>query len=174
MKRLKITLALFVFCLPMNIIPAQAQHLERNTFELAAGAGRRAYINSKKAMLRATFSGYYNIRLHPLWDLKLGGDAIYYDTKYDGNPAGPGYLIRVSSYEHFSYAGVVGFDFKMNRLMLEGGVGRYIHFNSLYDLKYYTKVGLRYLITPNLTTGFSMRAHANEADYIDFGLSVKF
>lgn len=152
---------------------ASIQHLKKNTFELAAGGGRRAYIDSKTAMFRATISGYYNVRLHNLWDLKFGGDALYYDIPYDGNARGKGYLIRVSSYENWAYAGVVGFDFKMNRLMLEGGVGRYIYFNSLYNLKMYTKVGLRYLILPNVTAGFSMRAHANEADYIDFGLSLK-
>jgi hypothetical protein len=172
MKKIKlITCILFVIC---TIAQAHSQHLERSTFEVGGGIGRRAFIDSKTAMLRGTVSSYYNLRLHKLWDLKLGADAIYWDITYKGNfNNDPGYMIRVSSYEHWAYAAVMGYDFKMNRLIFTGAVGRYLHFNGLYDLKYYTKVGFRYLITPHLTGGFYMRAHSNEADYIDFGLSIK-
>lgn len=170
-------LNIFLFIL-LTWLPAVAysQHLERNTLELGLGMGKRAYVNSKKGVMRGTASLNYNIRLNRFWDLKLGGDAIYWDIKYKGgNFYDSGYLLSASNYEHWAYAVTVGSDFKMGRLIFTNSVGRYLYFKHLeaYNIQYYTKVGFRYLITRNLTAGVFLRAHSYEADYMDFGISFK-
>lgn len=173
MKKLLFTISLFILS---GTVAAQDLDLNRNTFELVLGAGRRAYINSKKAMLRSTFSMNYNIRLHPLWDLKLGADAVYFDHVFDGNNLGKGYILRSTSYGHFAYGAFLGADFKMNRVIAQFGMAKYIYFNDLpqYNMQFYSKLGMRYVISRHVSVGFLMRAHQAEADYMDFNLSYKF
>ena len=151
-----------------------AQHLARNTFELSAGLGRRGILNEQEGVLRSTLSVGYNIRLNSLIDFKIATDALYFDqTQHD--------LLRAWSKEKWAYGAVIGSDLKLNRIIFTNGIGRYLYLNSGWIdkhpgdiIRFYTKIGFRYLITKNLTAGFVMRAHSVQADYIDFGLSVKF
>lgn len=161
---MKNKLLLILLCLTGN--PLIAQTLQRNTFELAAGLGQRGIINTKEGVLRGTGSLFYNIRFHALWDLKLGADALYYD-RTDQN------LLLATSYDKWAYGAVLGADFTMSRIIFHSGMGRYVYFKGRYPIRYYTRIGFRYVISPHLTAGFFMRAHKSQADYIDFGLSLR-
>lgn len=172
----KIVLFLFLFINGLNCIAQKQYTLNRNTVEVHVGIGRRALINSRQGVFRGTASLNYNWRIHKYWDIKTGLDVIYWNTVYKGLPNDPGYLLRSTSYEHFAYALFVGGDFKMDRVTFQTGVGYYLYFKTLdlWNVKYYTKIGLRYQLTKHLSTGFFLRAHANEADYMDFGIGYKF
>ncbi len=154
---------------------AQSLPKDRSHFELNLGIGKRAYINSNKGILKGTFSTNYNWRIHEVIDLKTGIDVMYWDITYQPDK-GIGYLNSGSSYEHFAYAFFTGIDFKMNKLLLQFGVGRYLYYKSIpnYNLKYYSKMGFKYMITDHLTAGFFLKAHSYEADYLDFSLGWKF
>lgn len=153
---------------------ATAQHLHRNTFEISAGIGRRGISTNDKGVFRSTITAGYNIRMHSIIDLKLATDVLYYDKVNET-------ILRGGSNEHWAYGFVTGADIKLNRILFTTGIGRYLYFNSKWEddfpndkIRFYTKIGFRYLLTKNLTAGFIMRAHSVQADYIDFGLSVKF
>ncbi len=160
---------LVIYCNSM-----QAQHLNRSTFEISAGGGRRGIINSLRGVGRATITAGYNLRINAVVDLKVAADALYFDKTNEN-------LLKSWSAEPWAYGAVIGSDFKLNRIIFTNGVGRYIYFASVWNknspndmIQYYTKIGFRYLITKNLTAGFIMRAHRTQADYIDFGVSVRF
>lgn len=174
---MKLTRVAYLLYVPMwmLLIPAlQAQHLNRNTVEISAGIGQRGISTINKSVFRSTLTLGYNIQLHPIIDLKLASDVLYYDNVTEN-------ILKAGSNEHFAYGIVLGSDFKLNRIIFTNGIGRYLYFNSKWEddlpndeINYYTKIGFRYLITKNLTAGFIMRAHRVQADYVDFGLSVKF
>ena len=168
---------LFLCIMLSSIQTTHAQKLlERNTFEIDLGIGKRAYINSKDGVLRGTASLNYNWRVHKIIDIKTGFDAIYWDIPYQDRPNDPGYLITSTSYEHFAYAFVLGFDLKMRRTTFQYGLGRYLYYKQLaaYDYDYYSKLGFRYQLTEHFNAGFFLRAHSYIADYIDFGIGYKF
>lgn len=159
----------------------KAYTLDRSTWEVHVGLGHRAYINSKEGVLRGTASLNYNWRIHKYWDIKTGFDVIYWGTVYEGSPTLPntyekGYLLRSTSYEHFAYALFLGGDFKMGRTTFQTGYGHYLYFKTmdLWNVKGFYKAGFRYQLSAHLSAGFFLRAHANEADYIDFGFGYKF
>ena len=177
MKRTYLT---FLFVLYTLICSAQ-KSLERSHFEVNLGLGRRAYINSKDAQLRGMASLNYVHRINTVFYLKTGLDVNYWDHKFDGNFAGPGYQLIATSYEHFAYAWFVGGEIAMNRVIFQVGAAWYLYFKHLptqeifnRDVNYYTKIGFKYLITKNLNAGFFLKAHSYEADYMDFGLGYKF
>jgi len=158
-------------------IDSHAQYgLQKSTWELHAGAGWRARINSKEGTFRSTISFNRNWRLSKFIDLKTGFDAIYWDVVYTGLANDPGYFLRSTSYDHWAYAIFIGGDFKMHRAIFQTGYGRYLYYNTLdiWNVKYYTKLGFRYQVTPHVSVGMFLRAHAYEADYMDFGIGYKF
>ncbi len=150
--------------------------LNRSHVELNLGLGRRAYINSREAMLRGMGSVQYVQRINNVFYIKSGLDVNYWDHKFDDNYSGRGYQLTATSYEHFAYAWFLGGEIVMNKVVFQGGAARYIYFKHLaqYDVNYYTKIGFKYLITPNLNVGFFLKAHSYEADYMDFGIGYKF
>lgn len=142
-------------------------NLSRSYLELAAGGGYRGLINEQKNVFRSTLSANANLYLTKCIDLKVGMDFLWYST--------PGlYLLRSTSYDPWAYAAFGGIDIKFNRMTASGGVGKYLYFNSLFNIRYYTKLGFRYLITKHVFVGLSLRSHVREADYTDFNIGYKF
>lgn len=159
---------------------AQAS-LNKSHVELNIGLGRRAYINSKEAMLRGMGSVQYVHRINNVFYVKSGLDVNYWDHKFNGNFNGKGYQLIATSYEHFAYAWFFGAEIVMNKVIFQGGAAKYLYFKHLptkeifkREVNYYTKIGFKYLITPNLNVGFFLKAHSYEADYMDFGIGYKF
>lgn len=156
---------------------SQAQvSLNRSHAELNLGIGRRAYINTHKAQIRGMISANYVQKINNVFYLKTGLDVNYWEYAFDGNYNGPGYQLTATSYEQFAYAWFLGGEIVMNKIIFQGGMARYIYFKHLpqYDVNYYTKIGFKYLITKHVYTGFFLKAHSYEADYMDFGLGYKF
>lgn len=177
MKRVYISLIFLLF----GLLSFAQVSLNRSHAEFNLGLGRRAYINSKEAQLRGMASLNYVYRINDVFYLKTGLDINYWDHKFDGNFNGPGYQLIATSYEHFAYAWFLGGEIVMNRVIFQGGAARYLYFKHLptkeifnREVNYYTKIGFKYLITKNLYAGFFLKAHSYEADYMDFGIGVKF
>ena len=189
MKRI-IFLSCFIF---FSFLAFSQNALNRSHFELNIGIGRRAYINSHdyKPLINITYSSIissipikilrgmssvnYVQKINNVFYLKTGYDLNYWDVTYD--PAtNKGYLLRATSYEHLAHAWFLGGEIAMNKVIFQGGYARYFYFKQLpqYNIKGYTKIGFKYLITKNFYAGFFLKAHSYEADYMDFGLGVKF
>ncbi len=156
---------------------ASAQRsLNRNHFETNIGIGRRAYINSKSAMLRGMFSINYNYHVNNVFYLRTGLDVNYYDHVFNGDYYGLGYIVKSTSLEKYSYGLFLGGEIVMNRIVFQGGMTRYLYYKPLpqYNFKYFSRIGFKYLVSPHFNVGFFLKAHANEADYLDFGIGYKF
>lgn len=171
MKRI-IYLSCFIF---FSFSAFSQNALIRSHFELNLGIGRRAYINSHDYVLRGMSSVNYVQKINNVFYLKTGYDLNYWDVTYDP-VTNKGYLLRATSYEHFAHAWFLGGEIAMNKVIFQGGYARYFYFKQLpqYNIKGYTKIGFKYLITKNLYAGFFLKAHSYEADYMDFGLGMKF
>lgn len=152
----------------------QAQEKDRKYHvEFSAGAGRRGMINRQEGVFRSTLSANFSMRIHPVVSLKLGLDALYFDRTNEN-------LLLAWSGKNWAYGITAGSDFKMGRIIFSNGIGRYLQFDSVWEknnpgdqIKYYTKIGFKYIITQHLLIGFMMRAHRAQADYIDFGFSIR-
>jgi hypothetical protein len=166
-----------LMCFLFAVCFANAQpSLNRSHAELNIGAGRRAYINSKNAMLRGMLSANYNYKINNVFYLRSGLDLNYYEHAFNGDYSGPGYILTATSQENYSVGLFLGGEVVMNRIIFQGGMSRYIYYKPLpqYNLKYYSRIGFKYLISPHVNVGFFLKAHNNEADYLDFGIGYKF
>lgn len=172
MKKSSVIFLFFFFS-----ITANAQYsLDKSHIELNAGIGRRAYINSKDAMLRGMLSLNYNYKINNVFYLRSGLDLNYYDHAFNGDYKGPGYILTATSYEKYSVGLFLGGEIVMDKIIFLGGMSRYVYYKPLaqYNMKFYSKLGFKYLISPHINVGFFLKAHANEADYLDFGIGYKF
>lgn len=172
----KITLYIFLFFIVSMNLNAQ-NFLHRSHLELGAGIGRRAYINSKSAMLRGTVFVNHLYKINNVIALRHGLDVIYWDKKYDNvnTGVGSGYLITSSSYEHFAYGYLLGADIVMNKISFQFGIGKYLYYKqiAIYNYQYYSKFGFKYKLSDMIYLNSNIRAHGTIADYIDFGIAIK-
>ncbi len=171
----KIILLLFLVVLVNNTM-AQT-FAQRSHAEFGIGIGRRAYINSKSAMLRGTLFANHLYKINNVISIRHGLDVIYWHKKYDDINSGPGsgYLITSSSYEHFAYGYILGCDVVMNKVTVQLGMGKYLHYKqiAIYNYQFYSKFGFKYKLTDKLYLNSTIRAHGTIADYIDFGIGIK-
>lgn len=169
-------LLLFILILGAVSIANAQPSLNRSHAEVNIGMGRRAYINSKDAMLRGMLSANYNYKINTVFYVRSGLDLNYYDHAFNGDYLGPGYILTATSYKKYSVGLFLGGEVVMNRIIFQGGMSRYIYYKPLpqYNLKYYSRIGFKYLISPHVNVGFFLKAHNNEADYLDFGIGYKF
>jgi hypothetical protein len=174
MRRRTLILILFILC---NAIAYSQNFIHRSHTEFGIGIGRRAYLNSKSAMLRGTFYANHLFKINNVISLRHGLDVIYWDEIYDGVNSGPGsgYLITSSSYEHFAYGYIFGSDIVMNRVTVQLNMGKYLYYNQIarYNYQFYSKFGFKYKVNNYLYLNSTIRAHGTIADYIDFGFSIK-
>lgn len=174
---MKNILSILIVILSFNELAFSQKFIDRSHVELGIGLGRRAYINSKSAMLRGTVYANHLYKINNVISIRHGLDAIYWDKKYDGinSGVGSGYLITSSSYEHFAYGYTLGSDFVMNKITFQLGMGKYLYYKqiAIYNYQFYSKFGFKYKINDVFYLTSTIRAHGTIADYIDFGLSIK-
>ncbi len=171
----RIIYIILLICL--NTSAKSQSFADRSHAEFGIGIGRRAYINSKSAMLRGTFFANHLYKINNVIAIRHGLDVIYWDKKFDdiNIGVGSGYLITSSSYEHFAYGYLLGCDFVMNKVTVQLGMGKYIHYNqiAIYNYQFYSKFGFKYKVSEKLYLNSTIRAHGTIADYIDFGIGIK-
>ncbi len=173
-KRIILTFLFFIAF--MNLL---AQNFAtRNHAEFGIGIGRRAYINSKSAMLRGTLFANHLYKINNVFSIRHGLDIVYWDKTYDGinTGTGSGYLVTSSSYEHFAYGYLLGTDIVMNKITFQFGMGKYLYYKqiAIYNYQYYSKFGFKYKLSDKLYFNSNIRAHGTIADYVDFGIAIKF
>lgn len=146
-----------------------------SSFEFSAGIGKRGVFDSHKGLYRSGLYGGYNYFFNQALALKVGVDGWYYYTVYD--PAQPNETFQEegTSFDHWSAGISIGTDIAMNRFVVNGQVGKYIHFNGLDPtVKWYWYGGFRYYLTPELGIQSTVYIHRTTADYINWGLVYRF
>lgn len=146
------------------------QHPKGVSFELAGGIGRRGVDYSHKGFFRSAWYGGTNYFFNQVLALKAGFDAVYSHSVFDSAHYMATFQDYGSSYNHIRTGISMGVELAMNKLALTFQLGKYLHFNSLYDLKWYWKGGFRYYFTPAFGIQSIVYLHGFNADYINWGL----
>ena len=152
------------------------RNLNRSTFELNVGIGRRGVYESHKGLLKSGLYAGYNLYINEIMTLKSGFDAVYYYTAFD--PA-PGRDIQTfqyygTSYDKWRTGLTLGPEISLWRLSLNAQAGKYLHYNSYYkDINWFWTTGLTYYLSPRVGVQAKTYFHGNQADFINYGLVLK-
>lgn len=148
---------------------------EGNSVELWLGAGVRGKYREKldKFYRSGAYLGY-NFYLNRAFSLKSGFHGVYYHSVFDAERFDETYQYYGSSYDPFRLGLAFGADFTMGRLVLHAMYGKYLHYNSYHDLKWYWVSGLRYFFTPNVGLQTTFNLHLVQADYTNWGIIVRW
>lgn len=151
------------------------QHIEGSSGELVIGMGRRGkYRSTTEGFYRTAVYAGYNYYFNQAFGLKAGFDMVYYHTVFDIDRFDETFQYYGSSYDPIRMGLGVGFDVAMNRLVVSGLVGKYLHYNSYHeDVNWYWTSGLRYYITPHVGLQSTLYMHRVQADFINWGVVLK-
>jgi hypothetical protein len=148
------------------------QPLQRGSFEISAGMGKRGVFEQRhKNLYRNGFYAGYNYYLSDLFSLKAGADAVYYHTVYDPNNALATYQNYGSSYDRWRTGISIGADINLWRVTVNGQVGKYIHYDRVIkNATWYWTFGPTFNITPQIGIQAKTYMHYAQADYVNYGL----
>ncbi|MHB1179890.1 MAG: hypothetical protein ACYCZO_16360, partial [Daejeonella sp.] len=144
----------------------------KNFFEAGVDIGRRGSYKSYTGNWKSGFYLGYNHKLNPTVSMKLGGDAVYYYTTFDGSDRSDQYF--ATSYEPWRYGVSAGSDIWFGKVALMTNYGYYLKFNGKYDIKTYWNAGFKYYFRPSLAVQGKGYVHKAQADYLGFGLMYRF
>lgn len=148
--------------------------LQKNSFELAAGIGRRGIYERHKGTFRSGFYLGYNYRLNDAFVLKSGFDAVYYGTTYNPKENLQTFQYYGSSYDKWRTGLSVGADMNLYRLTINLQTGKYVHYNRLYEkINWYWTFGPTYFINPHVGFQAKTYMHQTQADFLNFGMLFK-
>ncbi|MBB6129814.1 acyloxyacyl hydrolase [Mucilaginibacter lappiensis] len=157
---------------PVN--DSEKQPENKHFFELGVNVGSRGSIYNDRNFYKAGFYMGYNYKFSPALSIKLGTDAVYYNTVFSKTTKGPTFLndfqSYATSYDRWRVGIAVGPDLWLGKLALMTGYGYYLHYNSYYPTKTYWTAGFKYFITPYLALQAKGYVHNTEADYVGYGL----
>lgn len=160
----------FVFLFMFFSLSTMAQDFG---FGLSAGIGRRGIIRSKDYVIRSTLTSSFFYKAHPTLDIKLELDNIYTNRPQEN-------LLMAWGANKWASGLVIGADYRIGRMFFCGGLGKYIDFVSVWgqhhpgdEILFYNKVGIKYQLKKYLLIGITMRSHKGQADYLDFGMSIR-
>lgn len=171
------SIIVFVILLICNHDLHSQSFAKRSHAEFGIGIGRRAYINSKSAMLRSTTYANHIFKINNVISIRHGLDVIYWEKTFDDKNfgTGSGYVLTSTSYEHFAYGYLLGLDVVMNRITFQMGAGKYLYYNqmAIHNYQFYSKLGFKYKISNTFYFNGAIRGHGIIADYVDFGIGIK-
>ncbi len=162
--------------LPRRARPGRSfQHIEGSSGELMIGMGRRGkYRSDSEGFNRTAVYAGYNYYFNQAFGLKAGFDMVYYHTVFDIDRFDETFQYYGSSYDPIRMGLSLGLEVAMNRLVLSGLVGKYLHYNSFHeDVNWYWTSGLRYYITPHVGVQSTLYMHRAQADFINWGVVLK-
>jgi len=140
----------------------------RGFIDLGADIGRRGSFESHAGSWKSGLNIGYNYKLHPVFSIKAGMDAVYYYTTFDNRVETFQYL--ATSYDPWRVGLSLGGDLWLGKLVVMGNYGYYLKFNSYYPVKYYRVAGFKYYASQWLGVQFKIYFHKGQADYAGWGL----
>ncbi len=146
----------------------------KHFFEFGANIGSRGAINTNKSLYKEGFYMGYNYKFSPAFSIKLGTDAVYYNTVYNKITNTTQSFLdtfqsHATSYDRWRVGLAVGPDLWLGKLALMTGYGYYLHYDSFFPTKTYWTAGFKYFITPYLALQAKGYVHDTEADYVGYG-----
>lgn len=144
----------------------------RSFFEFGADIGRRGSYKSHEGNWKSGFYLGYNHKLNPTVSLKMGADAVYYYSVYDGSQASDQYF--ATSFDPWRYGMSTGADIWFGNLAVMTNYGYYFKFNGKYNMKTYWNAGFKYYFTPFLGIQGRGYVHKVQADFVGLGLMYRF
>lgn len=144
----------------------------RSFFEAGLDIGRRGSYKSLEGNWKSGFYLGYNYKLNPTLSLKIGADAVYYYSAFDGSEKSDQYF--ATSFDPWRYGLSAGTDIWFGKLALMTNYGYYFKFNGKYDIKTYWIAGFKYFFNSTLGIQGKGYVHKVQADYLAFGLMFRF
>ncbi len=141
-------------------------------FNLTAATGSKNYEANEPNCLKAMFEISYLYQFGYRYRAGLGLDMFYAaqsDLRNDSNES--------NFSKSFSFAVVGEWEWILTKkLYIPIGIGLYLHRNPENEERqpYYERIGVRYRITDNFSTGLSIKAHKDIADFFEFTLGYTF
>lgn len=68
----------------------------------------------------------------------------------------------------------VGHELFVNRLSLEFQLGYYVYQPFKFEIPVYDRLGAKYYLTKNISTGFSIKTHGFLAEALEFNTAIRF
>ena len=144
----------------------------KSFFEAGIDIGRRGSYKSYLGNWKSGFYLGYNYKLNPTFSAKLGADAVYYFTTFDGTAKSNQYF--ATSFEPWRYGISVGSDIWFGKVALMTNYGYYLKFNGTYDVRTYWNAGFKYYLIPSFAVQLRGYVHKAQADYLGFGVMHRF
>jgi hypothetical protein len=145
-------------------------------FEVGVNVGRRGSTTTDKGLYKTAFYLGYNYKFNPAISIKLGTDAVYYNTMFNTSNL-PDALNTFqhygTSYDRWRVGLALGPDIWLGKLAVMTSYGYYLHYNSYYPVKTYWTAGFKYFITPYLALQAKGYIHNTEIDFIGYGLQFR-
>ena len=151
--------------------------LQKNTFEINLGIGRRGVIESHEGLLKSGLYAGYNFYINDILMLKSGLDAVYYYTPFipTQEKGVQTFQYYGTSYDRWRTGLSLGAETTLWRFSVNAQFGRYIYYNSYYpDINWYWTNSLIYNIDQHIGFQAKTYMHKSQADYINFGFALKF
>lgn len=148
--------------------------LERNNVDIWLGAGFRGkYRDKQEKFYRTGAYVGYNYFLNRALSFKAGSHVMYYHSVFDPERFDETFQYYGSSYDRVRWGIAAGVDLSMNRFVVNAMYGKYLHYRSFHNVKWYWLSGLRYYLTPNIGLQSTLYLHGAQADYTNWGLVFK-
>ncbi len=148
--------------------------LQKNSFELSLGIGKRGvYQEKNKGYYKSGSYLGYNYYLNDFISLKGGLDAIYYYTVYDPNDQKT-FQNYGTSYDRWRTGISTGADLNLWRVTVTGQIGKYLHYNRYFKTaSWYWAFGPTLNLTPHIGIQAKTYMHFAQADFVNYGLAFR-
>ncbi|MEJ7780072.1 MAG: acyloxyacyl hydrolase [Daejeonella sp.] len=144
----------------------------KSFFEAGVDVGRRGTYKTHSGNWKSGFYLGYNRKINPTISMKVGADAVYYYTTFDGSAETDQYF--ATSFDPWRYGLSAGSDIWFGKVALMTNYGYYLKFNGKYDVKTYWNAGFKYYLSSSVAVQGKGYVHKSQADYLGFGVMYRF
>ncbi|MGN8067385.1 acyloxyacyl hydrolase [Mucilaginibacter sp. SG564] len=149
---------------------------DKHSFEFGINVGRRGSKYSDQGLYKTGFYAGYNYKFNPVLSMKIGTDAVYYNTAFNTTnlqDALNTFQSKATSYDRWRVGISAGPDIWLGKFAVMTGYGYYVHYHSYFPVKTYWTAGLKYYITPYLAIQAKGYIHNTEADFVGYGVQFR-
>ena len=126
---------------------------------------------NRRSYLISTLNGDYYYFFSRKYAAGLGTDIFYDQT------LGPNMVAQnggdYSTSDLFQCGVHVGLYAKYGKLYVIGNIGPYLYATFTKYARVYTRIGIRYEVTPHILLNLSLKAHYAIADYVEWGIGYR-
>jgi hypothetical protein len=151
--------------------PAESRDTVLHFFEVGFNTGRRGAWKSRAGNWKSGLSLHYNYSLNPVISLRVGSDAVYYHTTFDGTNERYQYL--ATSLDPWRVGVTAGTEVALGKLAVGFDLGYYLKYKSFHPVNTYWTAGFKYYLTDVFGLQTKAYFHQAQADFIGFGIVLR-